>query len=81
MWFSLRLSRHLRLGIPWWMAIVVYPFVLVGITALVVLNVVVWLLAGILWLALWPFTRKPKRRAASPRGDGQIRVKIHIRED
>ncbi|MGH3426382.1 MAG: hypothetical protein ACRDQZ_02210 [Mycobacteriales bacterium] len=46
MWFSIRLSRHLRLGVPWWIAILVAPFIILGVAALLTFDIVVWLLTG-----------------------------------
>jgi hypothetical protein len=76
MWISLRLSRHLRLGVPWWLAILFYPVIVVGYAIALLLYLVAMLLTGVAWLVIWPFTRTPHRRAVTPRGGGQFRLEI-----
>jgi len=40
---SFRLSRNLHAHIWWWLAVLLYPFVLLGVIAIFIIDVVVWL--------------------------------------
>jgi hypothetical protein len=88
MWFSFRLGRHLRLGLPWPIAIIAAPFTLLGLAILLILNIAFWavwlVIMGIAWVAVWIGhlgDKPPRQRPSTPRGDSQFRFEIHIHED
>jgi hypothetical protein len=47
MWISFPIGRRARMGVPLWLAVLAFPFVVVGVAAYVLLVMVAYALAAV----------------------------------